>query len=287
MKKYFLIACCILGLFACKKEEVPANEPMLIVKLKVDSTQVRLGNTGLPAPMPTGHAGQNPRFNKIAAHYMELDPTAYTPLGGGVVLYHADETTTGGATAIDFSKSKVVNSGDIFLQIPLKQIAHGSYEWVRLSLSYQNYDVTFYYNNNPYTGTVASFVGYNTYITNYVVKSQTDTVNENKLQGYWAFESLGNLTSGQAPAGATTVPNPIFATSPIPQGSCVVTGQFSSPLVIDGTETKDIVATMSLSINNSFEWIDTNGNGHWDASLGGVESVVDMGLRGLMPSYQR
>ena len=44
--------------------------------------------------------------------------------------------------------------------------------------------------------------------------------------------------------------------------------------------------TLSLSINKSFEWVDTNGNGKWDVTTSGVESVVDMGLRGLVPSYE-
>jgi hypothetical protein len=40
---------------------------------------------------------------------------------------------------------------------------------------------------------------------------------------------------------------------------------------------------MSLSINNSFEWVDVNGNGKFDVDPGSGENVVDMGLRGLIP----
>ena len=59
------------------------------------------------------------------------------------------------------------------------------------------------------------------------------------------------MTTGQAPAGATTVPNPIFASSPIPQGSCLVTGEFETPLVINGDETEDIVVVLSVSTKRS------------------------------------
>jgi len=109
-------------------------------------------------------------------------------------------------------------------------------------------------------------------------------VNGNKLQGYWGIETIAGVQTGQSPEGATTVPNPLFATSPIPQGSCIVTGKFDKNLEITGNETEDITVTMSLSINQSFEWVDKNGNGKWDVDLD--ENVVDMGLRGLIPFYE-
>ena len=93
---------------------------------------------------------------------------------------------------------------------------------------------------------------------------------------------FGFVTTGLAPAGATTGPNPLCATSPVPAGSCVVTGQFATPLVITGSETSDINIVISLSTNKSFEWIDTNGNGLYEPTLG--EQVVDMGIRGMIPS---
>jgi hypothetical protein len=136
----------------------------------------------------------------------------------------------------------------------------GNYDWVRLSVSYQNYDVKFYYAGQPYTGTIASFVGFKNYITSFLVKNQSVAVNANKSQGYWAFESIAGIQSGQS-AGSTTVPNPLASTSPIPIGSCVVTGQFANSFSISGNEKNDITVTMSLSINKSFEWNDLNGNG--------------------------
>jgi hypothetical protein len=288
--KTLAILMAIILISSCKKEDEdvtptpqPSPGPKLIVKLSTNPNQERLGNLGQPTSIPAGNAGQNPTFNKISAHYFELAPTAFTALGAGQVLYHAPETTTGGSTAINFSQSKIVNPGDIFLEIPIKDIAPGNYSWVRLSLSYQNYDLQFYFNGLALTGTVASFVGFNTYISKFPVKNQELTVNANKLQGFWAFETINGITSGQAPAGATTVPNPLFASSPIPAGSCVVTGQFAAPLQITGNETSNITINMSLSVNKSFEWVDTNGNGKWDVEPGANENVVDMGLRGLVP----
>ena len=289
-KKTLAILMAVILISSCKKEDEdvtptpqPNAGPKLIVKLSTNPNQERLGNTGQPTSIPTGNAGQDPTFNKISAHYFELAPSTFTALGAGQVLYHAPETTVGGTTAINFSESKIVNPGDIFLEIPIKDIAPGSYSWVRLSLSYQNYDLQFYYNGLALTGTVASFVGFNTYISKFPVKNQELTVNANKLQGFWAFETINGITSGQAPAGATTVPNPLFASSPIPAGSCVVTGQFATPLQITGNETANITINMSLSVNKSFEWVDTNGNEKWDVEPGANENVVDMGLRGLIP----
>ena len=282
---FFLILVSVFSFFSCEDEDDTVNEPYLIVKFKFDPNQVRLNNLGQPATIPPGHAAQSPDFSKISAHYFELAPTAYTQLGDGAILYHADETTAGGAVAIDFSKAVVVGEGEAFLKIPLSQVAQGNYEYVRVSLAYQEYNISIRNNGADYQGKLASFVGYNSYITTHSIGNNSFPVNENRLQGYWAFalNDFPYATSGQAPAGATTVPNPIAATSPIPSGSCVVTGKFAQNLIINGNETRDVVITLSLSTNNSFEWQEVTADGKFEPSIG--ENVVDMGLRGLIPLY--
>jgi len=65
--------------------------------------------------------------------------------------------------------------------------------------------------------------------------------------------------------------------------TCVVTGKFANNLVINGTETNDVVVTLSLSVNHSFEWHEVNADGKYEPGAG--ENVVDMGLRGLIPSF--
>lgn len=275
-------------LFSCTDnddKETNQDEPQLIVKFKFDPNQARLNNLGQPSTVSAGHAAQSPIFNKISSHYLELAPTAFTALGQGTILYRNAETTQGGANAIDFSKAKIVGEGEVFLSIPLKNITPGSYEWVRCSLSYQDYNIKVLSAGTVYTGTLASFVGFRNYISSFTSGGYTYNVNANKDQGFWAFglQGFNYSTSGQAPAGATTVPNPIAATSPIPSGSCVVTGKFGNNLVISGNETKDVVVTLSLSINNSFEWTEVTADGRYEPSIG--ENVVDMGLRGLIPSY--
>lgn len=269
-----------------REDPRPEGGPRLLVRLEVDPSQERLGNLGQPVSVPDSHAAQNPLFNLISAHYLELAPTALTQLGDGAVLYHAPETTQGGAKAIDFAQSIVVAPGENWLEIPLSDLPPGTYEWVRLSLSYQNFDIELYFDGQPYQATLASFVGFEQYIDRYELDGETVVVDANKKQGYWGFKSLGGIRTGQAPEGATTVPNPLASTSPIPPGSCVVTGNFSTPLVITGDETEDLQLTMSLSINQSFEWIDRNGNNRWDVDPGANEQVVDMGLRGLHPDYE-
>jgi hypothetical protein len=272
---------------SCSKETPPPTPITAKVNFifKFDSTQARLNAIGQPSIIPAGNAAQSPKFNSMSAHYLELAPIATTALGAGAVLYHAPEVTTGGATAIDFSKSKFAGNNEIFLSVPVTNFASGSYTWLRVSLAYQNYTIKVTGFGQTIDATVASFIGYNTYIPSYKIKDSTQIVNANKAQGYWAAEGsflgFGAVQSGQAPAGATTVPNPIFATSPVPAGSCVVTGQFASPLVITGKETTDINVVVSLSINKSFEWRDITPNGQYNPQDG--DQVVDMGIRGLIP----
>jgi hypothetical protein len=298
----FLFLAMITTLFSCKKEDDVDTAPRLVLKFKFDSTQARLNNIGQLQAMPAGHAGQSPKFNSMSAHYIELAPTATTALGAGNVLYYAAETSAGGGQAIDFERSFLAGDNQLFFSKPLKEITPGDYQWLRVSLAYQNFDIKFYVDttvNTPggpviikqeFPATAAGFIGYNTYIKNLLIKTQTLAVNANKLQGFWAFEtvvSFGGVnypftSSGQSPPGATTVPNPIFATSPIPAGSCVVTAGFTpGKLTITGNETSDIVVEVSLSTNKSFEWTEVVVDGKWEPAKG--EGVTDMGIRGMIP----
>lgn len=298
-----LLTCLLLLATSCKKDgsDPPtagggaSMGPRLILKFKFDSTQVRLGNFGQPVTVPSGHGAQSPHFNGMSSHYVEFTPTALTPLGHGAVVYQSPSTTVGGATAIDFSQEVVVGDGGTFLNIPLSALAPGTYEWLRVSLAYQNYTVKFRIdttiNSIPLafnlTGTLASFIGYNTYIGNYQVGQQSVTVNGNRLQGYWGFE-VNNPPIPLAPitgqAQGTTVVNPLFGTSAIPAGSCVVTGAFAQPFTITGSETQDLTIIVSLSTNKSFEWSDAAGNNIYEPLAG--DTIVDMGIRGLIPIVQ-
>ena len=285
MKNIFLftlLSVISFSFFSCEDLDGKPVDPMLIIKFKFDPNQIRLNNLGQASVIPIGHAAQSPVFNTISSHYIELAPNANAQLGTGTILYHAPETTLGGANAIDFSQAKIVAEGGAFLEIPLKSVAIGNYEWMRVSLSYQNYQISIRNSGQDYMGTLASFVGFNSYISSFSIGNAFFQVDGNKPQGYWAFalNDFPYSTSGQAPAGATTVPNPIASTSPIPVGSCVVTGKFATPLTISGLEKKNVEVTLSLSTNKSFEWIDTNGNGKWDV-YPSAEQVVDMGVRGI------
>ncbi|POY37214.1 hypothetical protein C3K47_08915 [Solitalea longa] len=284
-----LFACSAIFISCSKSDEEPSSKARLIFKFKFDPTQVRLNNIGQASTIPAGNAAQSPTFNLMSSHYIELAPNALTQLGAGTVLFHAAETTTGGANAIDFSKNKAVGNGEEFFSMPLKDIKPGSYEWLRVSLAYQNYDIAIKAKNPldqsttiSATGTLASFIGFNTYINSFTIKNTSMTVNANKAQGFWAFEVLGKNFSGDA--AKTTVVNPISSTSPIPAGSCVVTGAFNNKLTITGNETKDIVIEVSLSTNNSFEWKEVIADGSFQPDAG--ETVQDMGVRGMIPTVK-
>ncbi|MEO6719364.1 MAG: hypothetical protein ABIN67_03320 [Ferruginibacter sp.] len=271
---------------SCQKEKSsPVSQTKINFIFRFDSTQARLNNIGQSAVMPPGNAGESPRFNAMSAHYVELTKDQFTGLGAGAVLYHAPEVATGGAKAIDFTKAVAVGDNKVFLSVPLSSLPAGTYNWLRVSLAYQNFNVHVSGLGQTVEATIASFIGFNTYIPSFKVKDSTVIVNANKAQGFWAVEAsafgIGILQTGQAPPGATTVPNPIFATSPIPQGSCVVTGQLATPLIITGSETSDINIQVSVSTNKSFEWKDIDGNGKFDPSNG--DQIVDMGIRGMIP----
>ncbi len=275
---------------SCKSDnqtEEPTNVPKLILKFKFDPTQERLGNFGEPQTIPDGHAAQTPTFNTMGVHFIELSRANDIPAYNGTQLYESPTTTQGGGTAIDYDQALYGGNGDTFFEIPLNQITPDTYKYLRISLSYQNYTIDFRAQNTDLKGTIASFIGANTYINSYKIKDESVIVNGNKLQGYWGFETHPphvQVSEGQAPPGATTVPNPIFENSPIPAGSCLVTGTFNTPLVIRGNETSDIVITCSISINKSFEWEDHNQNGTYEPLEG--DTVVDMGVRGLIPIVQ-
>lgn len=291
MKKILVCALAFTTMLgACKKKTddtknttTPPAGPNLVFKVYMDSTQPRLNSFGQITPVPSGHAAQSPVFNSFSLHYIEFAPNALTALGAGKILYYGPETTKGGANAIDFDQAKIVKNGEVFLSVPLKNLAPGTYQWARVSILYQNYNIKYRYNSINGVGTLASFLGFNTYISSYKINTLSKTLSANKLQGYWGFESFGTTVEGQAPA--TTVPNPISSTSPVPAGSCVVTGKFPTDLVITGNETEDIVIDLKFGTNQSFEWDDSNSpDGIYDPSQGDVPT--DMGTRGLIPSVE-
>lgn len=331
MKKIIALALLSGILFSCKKkteEEATPDEttttpvtdkqfpdtvwnvtgtgPHLIFKFKFDSTQVRLNNFGMPDPyvVRPDTAALSPVFHQMASHYIELAKYDTTQLLHGKILYRAPETALGGTNAIQFSKSVVVREGVPFFSVPLSQVDTGAYKWLRVSLSYQNYDIMYLANGHYASGTIASFLGFNTYVEKYKIKNTvmapTSAVGGPYVshpQGYWGFESYlaaANYTytgDGQAPAGSTTVvnPNPL---SPIFPNSCVVTARFADAagntipyLHITGNETQDIVVVVSLSTNKSFEWKDVNNNKIYEPLVTG-EKPVDMGIRGMIPKVQ-
>ncbi|MEZ4937941.1 MAG: hypothetical protein R2799_10165 [Crocinitomicaceae bacterium] len=296
MKNILLSTMALALVFAsCKKDNNNNNPttPQLQFKVVFDGTLPRLDNFGNPATVPAGNAAQTPTMRQTSIHYIELASDSLTALGGGEIVYMGTETTAGGANAVNFDQAIKATNGETFLSMNLSQLAPGTYNWIRVSVTYQKYDIQYrfnyppYINNQDFTGTLASFVGYNNYITTHTVQDSVVTVNANKVQGYWAFETsvdyagfvYGSVDEGDG-AGVTVV-NPIFTSSPVPNGSCVITGKLAQPLVITGNETGNVKIVLAFSINNSFEWQDNTADGKFEPAAG--ETVVDMGLRGLHP----
>ena len=300
MKKIlFILSAAAIFVGSCTKQQ----EPRLIFKFKFDSTQTRLNNIAQPSAVAAGNAAQSPVFHSMSAHFIQIAPDSLSPLTANI-LYKNDEVTTGGANAIDFSKSIIKGEGEEFFSVPLKSLTAGTYKWLRISLAYQNYDVKAIYRRSDvnsgapflFNGEVASFLGFNTYITSYTLKGENIAVNANRLQGSGAvkpynipFISTMSAITWAAPSNQkTTVVNPFAVALGIPAGSCLVTGKFTSQIEITGNETKDIIVTISLSTNKSFEWKEKVVDGLYEPVDGNnsnapLDSVVDMGIRGMIP----
>ncbi|MCP4442032.1 MAG: hypothetical protein GY810_24245 [Aureispira sp.] len=308
MKKYlfFLLTITVLVSSCVKDEDKDKNDDnttattaKLKFKFKFDPNQERLDNFGQPSTIPAGNAAQTPDFRGLSAHFIELVKDEFVPVQTGEMVYKGAETTVGGDKAIDFEQAVVEDENIVFLEVPIKDITPGTYKHIRVSVTYQQLDIKYDVINIPglsqslsdESGRMDVFVGFNTYLKEVTPIQKTETINANKKQGFWAFETdlkspynnYNTLSSGQAPVGATTVVNPFANTAPITEGSCLVSGSFDNALNITGNETEDIEVTLSFSINNSVEWKDTNGNGKMDVDVGNnsVETMVDMGLRGL------
>jgi hypothetical protein len=280
---------------SCWRKEEIAN-PMLRIKIKTDADLERLDSKGLPATIQTGNAAQTPLIKNLSPGYIEFFQDAKTPVGKGFIAYQAEQTQAGGEAAFDFSKCKIIRDGDLFMEVPLKELAKGTYQWVRASMAYQNADLIFNLINVPNLGelqdergTISMFTGFNTFITKHKIREKEEIINANKKFGYWAFETVldrgfaqhNTIKNGQA-VGTSSV-NPNFAIAPVPIGSGIMTGSFSTPLTITGTELHDITLTLSLSTHQSFEWVDSHKNGKWDLDVQNfiAEPIIDAGFRNI------
>ncbi len=295
MRLIILILFSSLMMTSCwRKEEIAT--PMLRIKIKTDADLERLDSKGFPASIKAGNAAQTPLIKTLSPGYIEFFQDAKTPVGKGFIAYQAEQTRAGGDAAFDFSKCKIIRDGELFMELPLKDLAKVTYQWVRASMVYQNSDLIFNLINVPNLGelhdergTISAFTGFNTFITKYKIRDKEENINANKKFGYWAFETVldqgfaqhNTVKNGQA-IGTSSV-NPNFAIAPVPISSGIMTGTFSTPLIITGSELQDITITLSLSTNQSFEWADTHKNGKWDLDAQNLitEPIIDAGFRNI------
>ena len=104
-----LVLSSLIILSSCSEDNnTPDNtsEANLIIKLKFDPTQERLGNLGQPVAVAPGNAAQSPSVNRMSANYIEFAPNAFTLLGEGEIVFEGAETNAGGANAIDFQNAE-------------------------------------------------------------------------------------------------------------------------------------------------------------------------------------
>lgn len=188
MKIFKLVPIIVFGLLiSCddNQDDVPQqSSPNLIIKLKFNPNQELLGNTGQPITISAGNAAQSPTINKMSSNYIEFAPTATTALGTREIIFEGDETSATGDRAINFQNAIFTCDNETFLSIPLSNVSIGNYEWVRVSLAYQEGDINFLVNGQELSGTLASFVGYNSYISSFDLIGSTIDINDNKAQGF-------------------------------------------------------------------------------------------------------
>jgi hypothetical protein len=301
MKKFLWIPLLALIFTSCEKGTI---DRQLIFKFKFDPTMVRLDDSGivspvnLPFPNPQLFAAQDARINFAAANYLELLPNDTTKFMDGLVLYKAPFKQMGLDSGIDISSLKQVAPGEVFYSMSLKDVKPGTYEWMRVGVAYQNFDVNFRVDNynginfsGIQNGTVMSFLGYNNYIENLTTKLQPQVINSFKRQGFSSFEANfapGGVTMypyiyNQFPVDSnTTIVNHLHNKVPMNKKFGIMTAAIvPGKLNITGSETQNIVIEINLSTNKSFVWKDLNGNKVWDAISG--EPVVDCGFRGMIP----
>jgi hypothetical protein len=295
MKVFFFILCGSLLLTSCgRKEEIP--NPMLRIQIKTDADLERLDSKGQIATVKTGNAAQTPLVKNLSAGYIEFFQDAKMPVGKGFIAYQMEETRLGGEDAFDFSKCKIIKDGGVFIEVPLKNMAKGTYQWVRASMAYQNSDLFFNLMNVPNLGdlqdergTIATFNSFNTFIKKHKIREKEETINANRKFGYWAFEtaldrgfSQHNMFKNGQAVGTSSV-NPNFLLAPVPISSGIMTGAFAAPLTVTGSELHDITVTLVLSTNQSFEWVDAHKNGKWDIDVQNLiaEPVIDASFRNL------
>lgn len=155
-----MIACSILLVSCSDSNEdccINPEQPQLIIKLKFDPYQTRLNNLGQPSTIPSGNAAQSPNIRRMSANYIEFTPSATTLLGNGELIFKGSETTTGGNRAINFQAASFAGNEETFISIPLNEVANGNYNWVRVSLAYQEGTINVRApDGNDYSGTLAS-----------------------------------------------------------------------------------------------------------------------------------
>ena len=123
MKRLLLLLSSVALLAVSCTKPAESTGPRLIFKFRFDSTQTRLDNLGRPAAIASGNVGQSPVFHSMSAHYIELAPDSLSTFGTtSNILYKNDEVITGGANAIDFSKSIVKGEGEVSKVTMMKRI---------------------------------------------------------------------------------------------------------------------------------------------------------------------
>ncbi|MCX6208781.1 MAG: hypothetical protein NTZ59_04600 [Bacteroidetes bacterium] len=281
MNRLACIALLALVFASCTKG---TNERYLILKIKFDPTEERLDDSGLVVTnFPSGVGKLTPKYNSIAAQYIELSSDSTTPYGAGTPLFplfkSISHTDTSGHIAVDYGSLEMVGDGEAVLSIPLSSVKPGTYQFLRFSIAAQNFDIpykldttisNFIYNGINYPGgyfsglynaTIATFSSDSTYfkdgysIKYYLNNNVKDAI---KRQGYWGFETNIGTNSIYYPAAVTTATqqeassvNVLYRKSPTPSSFSVFTAAVNGIKYSKNGMTPPTIAPMPLTITGT------------------------------------
>lgn len=294
----FAVPLCFTLCSSCHKDV--KDFTYLNFSIAFDPMQDRLDNQGNPAPLAAGHGAQSPDMENVRIQYIEFVPDANTAYKDGEQLFKANQYNFGGTYAIYFDSTLDAVPGGRFYSLNLKRLPAGTYRYVRVHVSWQHCMVQYDLNNVPGTGTLSDLsgdlactLGDASYYGMFAVGDSSLPVNAVLYPGVWKLSavlpdpSMSRIIGGQCPPGNITEVNPLYASSPVPPQTNIVTAAFDDPLVLADDETRNLNVTLTLSVNQSIEWDDSNGNGAWDVDYTGssTEPLVDVGIRGMTLQY--
>lgn len=291
LRGYFIAASLVLLSTACRKQNfTPTTEPQLVLSASNDTSLERLGANGLPEPVAAGLGIAHMAGLVLQAQRVEL---LEQPDGGRTtVLFELPPQSFGGISVLPNRRSLRIPDR-FFHVVPLEQISSGNYNWIRITpLTISDLAARLQYDSIQAGGTRLPLLA-----TGYLMgicsnNTLVDTImNFRTVLGTNLVLQRGDLLfTGQAiTATQATVPINLLSVLRLAEPSLIGSAGApnsrdlylkieNGPLRIGSRETKSIYLDLTLGVNHSMEWTESNGNQLFEPAAG--EQILRMGTRG-------